>query len=111
MSLHGLGGSERGGEAWGGVPRSSQCCCVARGEEDRAALMGDRNRRAKMHRCDIANRNKGSNGELKRGVRQEAADVLSTRELGVGKIFRGLSASRNWWCVSTTMVLFLEQLS
>jgi hypothetical protein len=26
----------------------------------------------------------------------------------VEKIFRGLSASWNWWCVSTTMLLFSE---
>jgi hypothetical protein len=29
----------------------------------------------------------------------------------VETIFRGLSAPRNWWCVSTTVVLFSEQLS
>ncbi len=34
-----------------------------------------------------------------------------TSKSSVENMFRGLSAPRKWWCVSTTMVLFLEQLS
>jgi hypothetical protein len=43
-------------------------------------------------------------------VVSQGQEINSRTDL-VGKIFRGLSASRSWWCVSTTMVLFLEQLS